>query len=59
MKQCFFKTIRSKITGKRIAAPEGMCTQDGGIQILCKHKLYVDDSYKDIVTTMLKKEKLF
>ena len=34
MKPCFLKTIRSKITGERIAAPEGMCTQDGGIQLL-------------------------
>lgn len=55
MKPCFLKTIRSKITGERIAAPEGMCTQDGGIQLLYKHKLYGDDSYKDIVRTMLKK----
>ena len=53
--QGFLKTIKAEITDGRIAATEGMWTQGDGMQILCKSKLYGDDSHKGIVRNILKK----
>ena len=59
MRQGFLKTIKAEISGKRIAATEGMWIQDGGIQIPSKYKLYEGDSSKDNVRNSLESKNHF
>ena len=48
------KQIYGMITGHARAAPEGMWTQGGGIELPCKYKIYGRKNCKDMVQNLLK-----
>ena len=48
------KQIYGVITGLARAAPEGTCTQGGGIELPCKGKIYGRENCKDMVQNLLK-----
>ena len=46
MRRKLIEVVEVEITGESVPALQGMWTQGGGIQILCKYRLHADKSNK-------------